>query len=327
MIGWLRYPALWLNDEQRRQSLGSLCASAVIHVGALALCGLWFLRLPLPQETRPIETTWREKDLTAPSLEPVSITVSPDTDPAGGSIRLDPGANNLDPGVSLDTVSLTLPMDELESGDVQLLTRSLGHRDGGSSRDVEVTSTGTGTNASSGDGAGRGFFGLSADNKRVVFVVDASRSMNHPHPGPTKTRFGRVKWELVQSIGQMGNEQQFFIVFFNERAIPMPARILKAAYPETQDKYLRWAVQVKAEGKTDPQQALLLALSLEPDVIYFLTDGDFPRRVVSEVSRRNRKGIVINTIGFGDDEGEELLRVIASQNGGTYQFISGDDAN
>jgi secreted protein with Ig-like and vWFA domain len=102
----------------------------------------------------------------------------------------------------------------------------------------------------------------------------------------------------------------------------MPAPTMKLAIPSAQQKYLRWAVEAKAGGKTDPEQALLMALSLQPDVVYFLTDGAFKPRVVERVRAANQRlQIAIHTIGFGDDEGEPLLQAIATQNGGTYQFI------
>jgi hypothetical protein len=34
--------------------------------------------------------------------------------------------------------------------------------------------------------------------------------------------------------------------------------------------------------------------------------------------------VKINTIGFGDNKGEPLLKAIAEQNRGTYQFISAE---
>lgn len=178
----------------------------------------------------------------------------------------------------------------------------------------EASGTGTGTGE-------RAFFGLKPAGDRTVFVVDASRSMNHPHPGPAKTRFKRVKLELLDTISAMQPEQKFFITFFNEFAIPMPANRLMEATPGTQDAYLRWMASVPADGKTNPVQALLLALQLQPDTIYLLTDGDIPQKVARIVQQANQQGVIIHTIGFGDDKGAKTLREIAAQNGGSYRFI------
>src|SRR5690606_8639207 len=111
-------------------------------------------------------------------------------------------------------------------------------------------------------------------------VVDCSRSMNHPHPGPGKTRIGRVKLELVRSVHNLEPNQQFFIIFFNERAYPMPAERLIEASDSSKLRYLRWMAGARADGQTDPSQALAMALRLQPDLIYFLTDGDFKPVIV-----------------------------------------------
>ncbi|MDA7528187.1 hypothetical protein N8590_04290, partial [bacterium] len=111
-----------------------------------------------------------------------------------------------------------------------------------------------------GDGDGTGeddFFGLDLKGTSVVFVVDASSSMNFPHPGPAKTRFGRVKIELVKTIGKMAVSDRFFMIFFNDIAIPMPASKMVDATPENQQMYLQWMAPGKANGDTEPEAALL----------------------------------------------------------------------
>src|SRR5690606_33907931 len=103
---------------------------------------------------------------------------------------------------------------------------------------------------------------------------------------------------------------------FNDRALPMPSSTAVRATRSAQEKYLRWAAEFRADGFTNPEQALALALNLRPDVVYFLTDGRFPAKIVDEVTRANRTGVKIHTIGFADDEGEDLLRAIADHNWG-----------
>ncbi len=331
LTGAWRQLGSWLQNQQRRQSLGSWCVSAALHVTALGLCSLLLLSPPPRPRPPVVTTTWQERTPEQPILEALQIGVDRDARDAGGTsqgvVVFDPALTTAGESPALDAASVVMPDDDETASRLELTATVVGDSGGGGQGYVGTTGSGDGTNAGRGQGDGGGFFGLHVEGKRIIYVVDASRSMNHPHPGPAKTRFGRVKLELVRAIGEMNGDQQFFIVYFNDRAIPMPARMLKAAYPETQQKYLRWAVQAKADGMTDPEQALLLAISLEPDVIYFLTDGAFRHRVISEVARRNQGRVVINTIGFGDDEGAELLQAIATQNGGTYQFIPGDEAD
>jgi len=188
-----------------------------------------------------------------------------------------------------------------------------------------TTGIGNGTGNGIGDGSGSGsFFGVNPPGKKFVFVVDASSSMNHPFPGPGKTALGRVKLELLSCVAQMSDDQQFFIVYFNDNAIPMPARELAFATPEAKQNYLTWMARQKGEGQTEPEEALLLALRLQPDVIYFLTDGVFKYRVIKRVADMNRQRVPIHTVCFGNADGEKFMRMISSQNSGTYHFVGFD---
>lgn len=187
---------------------------------------------------------------------------------------------------------------------------------------VVMNATSGGGEGNGGNGTGsEGFFGLNLRGTSSVFVVDASSSMNFPHPGPAKTRFGRVKLELVKTIGNMTPADKFFLMFFNEVAIPMPATQLVSATPENQSMYLTWMAPGKAGGDTEPEGALLAAIALKPQVIYFLTDGRFKFSAVKAVKKANRHHVVINTICFGDDQGEKFLKQLAENNGGVYRFV------
>lgn len=193
-----------------------------------------------------------------------------------------------------------------------------GGNGGGSRGSGEGNGIGNGV----GDGTGTSFFGLTAQGQKFVFVVDASSSMRRPSFGPERTLFNRVKLEIMRSIRRMTEQQQFFIVFFNDSLFPMPAKSLVAAEQDTQQYYLRWMSQMKSGGQTDPEDAIQLALRLQPDVIYFLTDGEFHRGLVKRIAGMNRAGVVIHTINYGsDDDGSVSLREIAEQNGGAYYFV------
>lgn len=188
--------------------------------------------------------------------------------------------------------------------------------------------TGQGSGEGNGTGSGRGkggFFGLKVKGKSTVFVVDASRSMNLPHPGPTRTRFNRVKLELMQTISSMTENEKFFIIFFGDDAYPMPANRMMEAEAPVRKRFLHWSNSQQALGRTFPQSALLLALQLEPDQVYFLTDGEFDYSVVPTVTAANTEGVPIHAIGFSDNRGENFLLEIARRNKGTYTFISPDD--
>ena len=64
-----------------------------------------------------------------------------------------------------------------------------------------------------------------------------------------------------------------------------------------------------------------------PQLIYMLTDGDFPdnNRVIEEIRKLNKdKKVKINTIAFMDrgEQYEKLLKQIADENGGLFKFVS-----
>lgn len=181
----------------------------------------------------------------------------------------------------------------------------------------EGMATGTGVE---GMGTG-GMFANRESDKNIVYVVDSSASMNFPYPGPTKTRFGRVKFELLKAVHSMSSEQRFFIVFFNQNAWPMPYKNMIKVKSKAAEKALKWMATKEAFGETDPTDALQIALRLKPDTIHFLTDGELDEVLVKIVKELNYKNVRINTYCIANREGERVVLKIAKQNGGTYKFI------
>ena len=164
------------------------------------------------------------------------------------------------------------------------------------------TGSGTGNGNASGDGSGNGFFGNTVDGRRFVFVLDCSRSMNHPHDSDAKTRFKRLKLELVRSIVSMTDSQEFYLVFFNDGPIVMPSPYPVSAGPLAKQHYLSWMQTLKADGNTNPTDAMQLALRFRPDVIYFLTDGSFTHKTQLDLLRLPFGETQLHTFAF-----EEVL--------------------
>jgi len=80
------------------------------------------------------------------------------------------------------------------------------------------------------------------------------------------------------------------------------------------------------QGETDPAKALERAFAVGPELIYFLTDGEFDKAIVDRVDRLNAEGsVTIHTIGFMYRSGEPLLKEIAKRNNGNYKFVSEAD--
>ena len=180
--------------------------------------------------------------------------------------------------------------------------------------------TGRGFSNGAGNGSGGAFFGMKVAGQSVVYVVDCSSSMNVRHT-MAATRFHRLKLELLNSVASMKPNQSFYIIFFNDQPIPMPARSMQPARPELQRQYLEWMARMRANGMTNPLSSMRMALRLRPDVIYFLTDGNFNFKTAVALSRIRQPRSVIHTITFGEREAEPLMKSIAMANRGTYRFI------
>lgn len=159
------------------------------------------------------------------------------------------------------------------------------------------------------------FFGLTAGGADFVFVVDMSGSM-------TGRRFRRARAELRRSIESLSEFQRYFVVFFNHDSYPMPADDLLPATKVNIGATNRWIKQAECHGNTFPMRSLDTALSLKPDAVFLLTDGEFDPTVVQRISLvSSSQRVPINTIGFMDRAGEPLLKELARVTGGNYRFV------
>jgi hypothetical protein len=175
------------------------------------------------------------------------------------------------------------------------------------------------------NGVGQGggtFLPTAPTYRRIVYVVDASRSMNHPHESPALTRIGRVKIELLRSIESLQPHQEFFVIFFTEFAHPMPSKRGFITRSSTElNEYLTWMAKHIANGNTDPRLALQMAFNMEPEVIYFLTDGEVNPIIARDIIGFNQKKVKINTVCIGSAPSEHLMQQIALKHQGIYSFV------
>lgn len=304
----------WHRDD--RLWCVAFSVSVAVHIGLILLCaGLYWGLVPSTM-LFGIDTRWSEQPpVEELELEEIVLLPPLKTQEAGGMTQSAPVLKSLKPTSSSLSPSLRVTFSE-HPDDVSFfdgLLEDVGEFSGGS----QYSENGSGTGA----GRGEGFFGSNAKGMRFVYVVDASRSMNHPHDSEAKTRFNRLKIELVQSILSLNGNNDFYIVFFNENPIPMPARSMQPAYPANRKRYLQWAAKMRAVGKTDPRKALSMALELNPDVIYFLTDGAFKNKIDRFLRKMSQNHTAIHTFAFGNREAEEALKALAAANGGDYHFV------
>lgn len=185
----------------------------------------------------------------------------------------------------------------------------------------DAGSAGGGEDGGGGGGGPGSFFGIQAEGTRFVYVLDRSGSMNTRHKGPGNTRLGRVKLEIAGSIGTLTPEQQFYIVLFDQNVLAMPASQMQPAVPDVQNHYLQWMAKIRANGETDPRAALAVALALQPDAIFFLTDGDFSATIKRDLLTISQPGAAIHTIALGSRRGHAVLKSLAENNAGTFTYV------
>jgi len=164
------------------------------------------------------------------------------------------------------------------------------------------------------------FFGTTASGTRFVYVVDASRSM-------AGSRFRKAKRELFRSVCNLRPDQQYYVIFFGLDSYPMffpePWPDLVASVPETWRRLYRWMDKVdpRTQGATNGRSAVMLALTLEPDAVYLLSDGAFTDDTVATLLAAHQTEIPIHAIAFGTEDGRRDLQRIAEKHHGTYRFV------
>lgn len=177
---------------------------------------------------------------------------------------------------------------------------------------------GDGKGQAGGFGQSAQFFGVENKGDRFVYVIDCSHSMLGP-------RLLRAKKELLYSINRLGGLQRFYVIFFNHRTYPQFHPVvddeLALADGENTQRIAKWVYKRQAHGSTEPGDALVKALALKPDAVFFLSDGKFSEATVQRIVRLDEKRIPIHTICFESRVGEPLLKRLAAGTGGNYRFV------
>ena len=169
-------------------------------------------------------------------------------------------------------------------------------------------------------------FGVVGEGYKFVFVIDRSGSMG----GEGRNALDAVKAELVESLKNLDTVHQFQLIFYNHRPVLMnpaggPGR-LAFATEANKRRAERFLDAVTAEGGTNHEDALRMAVRMQPDVIFFLTDADEPALEPAQLAKISdmAAGIVINTIEFGDGpkpEQPSFIAELAKRNGGGYVYV------
>ncbi|HSG73491.1 MAG TPA: hypothetical protein VLA12_23950, partial [Planctomycetaceae bacterium] len=186
---------------------------------------------------------------------------------------------------------------------------------------------GSGINKGTAKGAGDGnvgFFGTHARGRSFAFIVDCSGSMaaifdtepaENGDPAKPRTRLERAKVELLDALRGMQADQEFSLVFYDEGSywmsdLPDDPRMIPASRENIQH-VAAWVKRQTTRGGTDPRDALKRSLSLNPDVVFLLTDGQIPPETREVVASYNKSGAVVHTTCIGNFE-NPLLELISA---------------
>ena len=171
------------------------------------------------------------------------------------------------------------------------------------------------------------FMNIVGNGSSFVYVIDTSSSMG------SDGRLDLAKNQLKASLRMLRPNQKFQVLFYGESTVHMklrnrPAQPMYAATTVQSQLAADEIERVVPQGGTEHRTPILHALMLEPDVVYFLTDGEQPRLTpanLAEIRSKNRSGAQLHVIEFasGPRESRHIswLQLLASQSGGTYKRL------
>lgn len=209
------------------------------------------------------------------------------------------------------------------------------------------------------DGERRGgtttFYGIQTRSKRIVYVVDISRSMDsdaeatppqigdarHPYAKARgRSKLAIARWQLHRAVHDLPEDALFNIVVYSESYAVWQEGLWEAR-KRSKQKAHAFIDGLSANGTTNICDSLDKALELAglspltgaaresqlaADTVFLLSDGDPNRGRISDlgelledfVARNRLARIVVHTIGIGEAAGSSFLERLARRTGGRY---------
>ncbi len=299
-------------SKQQTQSLIAFSISSCIH---LALClTLAFILISANSSVgKSLQLSNASND---PSADVTLLDVTLDLNPVQPDVPADPTLK-----LSAMSTDLALPTDSV------VASIGTGDSNGNVAAQVaEAASMGGADEAVAHQSKTRAsFFGAHADGNRFVFVIDSSGSMRGP-------RWEALCKELIRAIKSLSPDQDFFVISFDSMAHPMfglappKGKFLKAVSKNV-DRVQNWLLSIRHGSQTFPASAVGIAMKLEPDAIFLLSDGEISDSTVEDLRLWNRKKeedgemkvlVPIHTVLLHSQIGYATLETIARENSGTF---------
>jgi hypothetical protein len=155
----------------------------------------------------------------------------------------------------------------------------------------------------------------------TAYVCDASGSMMEKMPA--------LKRELSYAVMRLRPWQEFSVIFFQDEQPSVLSPSLVRATPGNKKVAETFIDDATTIGSTDPIPGIKKAFAQHPQIMFLLTDGDFPNNdaVLAEIRLlEKQQHVVIHTIAFvGDNDRQTnflvLLKQVAKETGGTFKKV------
>ncbi len=285
------------SKHQRRKVIGAIViGSIIVHVAGGLVAGVWIVAKYF---TPPPATFEVKKDLKIPPKERENrmrmaefdaLTPKPTLNEKLASLRPTEFALPDLPEVPLDQM---LPLDpsSLVSEQVTSLVGTAGLGAGGD---------GGGDGGSGGTGGAFSFFGIESTGQRILLMFDVSTSVVNKAEA-SGVPLSEIKQQTLELIDSLGASASFNLVqftrnynFFQDQLVPATDGNKQAARDWVINKWTeKGSLASGGEVVRNPQGLATLlpkAFSLEPDVIFLISDGSFQ---MSDPSGENSFGVTI----------------------------------
>jgi Ca-activated chloride channel family protein len=162
-------------------------------------------------------------------------------------------------------------------------------------------------------------------SKDIVFVLDTSGSMNE------EGKMEKARAALLFGIRSLRDTDRFNVISFAGEEHLMEGGLI-AADASGRARGVDFVQKLRANGGTNIDGAMLAALRQfdrndRPKMLVFLTDGlptvgeTNAQRIIENARTQRREGMRLFTFGVGYDVNTVLLDKLASENGGTSDYV------
>ena len=306
-----------LRSKVRRLLLAAAAFSVITHV-LLLLYRYQIARTEVPPESISFR-------LALDASEEVALSPGPDfEDLLPGLDALDLESSDPAPAFTSAVPSAPIPVGGAA-------TPSLGGAGAGA---------GAGSGFGSGSGLGGGgatFFGLAAEGRRFVYIVDKSGSMStgwnaQPQSFSEGKPSGDTRWrravaELLKSIAKLPTVARFQAYLYDSNLSSPPwSEDWVPAGSRGRSRVQSWVSRITPGGGTQPVDAIQSALLLQPppDAIFLLTDGEFPVEpalLVLQTMKEQGVRCPVHTVALGSQAGAKTLRELSRVTGGRTRVV------